>query len=68
MTVKRKLSNLLDDFKIVEKELKLRFNNDEGLGLYSRSWCDNFYNKVNELYDKCNDLEEFKKGVKEIYN
>jgi hypothetical protein len=67
--MKRELcGNCRDDFKIIEKELELRFNNDLGLGLYSRSWCDNFYGKVRITYTECSDLEEFKKEVKELYN
>ena len=67
--MKRELSgDWIDDFKTIEKELELRFNNDQGLGLYSRSWCDNFYDKVRITYTKCSDLEEFKKEVKELYD
>ena len=66
--MKRELSgDCKDDFKIIEKELELRFNNDIG-GLYSRSWCNNFYGKVRIIYTKCSDLEEFKKEVKELYD
>ena len=62
--MKRELSgNCTDDFKIIEKELRLRFNSVEGLGLYSRSWCGNFYGKVNDLYNECSNLEEFKRRV-----
>jgi hypothetical protein len=70
--MKRELSgNCTDDFKIIEKELRLRFNSDKGLGLYSRNWCDNFYGEVDDLYTKCSDLEEFKKeveGLSDKYN
>jgi hypothetical protein len=67
--MKRELSgDYINDFEIIEKELELRFNNDMGLGLYSRSWCDNFYGKVRIIYTKCNDLEEFKKEVKKLYD
>jgi hypothetical protein len=67
--MKRELSgDVMNDFKIIEKELGLRFNSDNGLGLYSRSWCNNFYGKVRITYTECNDLEEFKKEVKELYN
>jgi hypothetical protein len=36
-------------------------NDDEG-------WVREFYNEVLDCYDECNDLEEFKDRVSEIYD
>ena len=67
--MKRELSNLNDDFEIVDKELELGFDcyfdvlefDDEG-------WVRNFYEEVVDCYNECNDLEEFKDRVREIYD
>lgn len=67
--MKRELSNLNDDFKIVDKELELDFDCDIDVLEYGdESWERSFYNDVVDCYDECDDLEEFKDRVSEIYD
>lgn len=67
--MKRKLSNLNDDFGIVDKELELCFDcNINDLEFDDEGWVREFYNEVVDCYDECNDLEEFKDKVSEIYD
>jgi hypothetical protein len=67
--MKRELSNLNDDFKIVDKELELDFNCDiDILEFGDEDWEKSFYNDVVDCYDECEDLEEFKERVNEIYD
>jgi hypothetical protein len=67
--MKRELSNLNDDFKIVDKELELDFNCDiDILEFGDEDWERSFYNDVVDCYDECEDLEEFKERVNEIYD
>jgi hypothetical protein len=67
--MKRKLTNLENDLKIVVEELSdiLILTNENGLGLYSRSWLQNFYEKTVIIYNESSDLEEVKTGVKELW-
>jgi hypothetical protein len=67
--MKRKLTNLKNDLKIVVEELSdiLILTNENGDGLYSRSWLQNFYEKAVTIYNESNDLEEVKTGVKELW-
>ena len=67
--MKRELSNLNDDFKIVDKELELDFDCDiDDLEYGDESWERSLYNDVVDCYDECDDLEEFKDRVSEIYD
>jgi hypothetical protein len=68
--MKRKLTNFDDDYKIVDEETLdiIILNNEKGLGLYSKSWCRNFYEKAYTLYYECSDLDEFKTGVIELWS
>lgn len=67
--MKRELSNLNDDFEIVDKELELCFDCDiDDLENDDENWVRNFYNEVVDCYYECNDLEEFKDKVSEIYD
>ena len=67
--MKRELSNLNDDFEIVDKELELCFDCDiDDLEFDDEGWVRNFYNEVVDCYDECSDLEEFKERVNEIYD
>ena len=64
-----KLSNLNDDFKIVDKELGLDFDCDfDDLEFDDEGWVREFYNEVVNCYNECNDLNEFKDKVNEIYD
>ena len=67
--MKRKLTNFNDDYDIVDKELSdiIILNDEKGNGLYSRSWCRNFYEKAYTMYYESSDLEEFKTGIKELW-
>ena len=65
----KKLSNLNDDFGIVDKELELCFDCDiDDLENDDEGWVRKFYNEVVDCYSECNDLEEFKDKVSEIYD
>jgi hypothetical protein len=67
--MKRELSNLNDDFEIVDKELELCFDcYFDVLGFDDEGWVRNFYEEVVDCYNECNDLEEFKDRVREIYD
>jgi hypothetical protein len=67
--MKRELSCLEEDFKIVDKELEMDFNCEiEDLEFDDESWCRRFYKKVVKVYDECSDLEDFKNEVNKIYN
>jgi hypothetical protein len=67
--MKRELSNLNDDFEIVDKELELCFDCDiDDLENDDEGWVRSFYNDVVDCYDECEDLEEFKDRVNEIYD
>jgi hypothetical protein len=66
--LKRELSNLNDDFKIVDEELELCFDCDiDDLENGDESWERSFYNDMVDCYDECENLEEFKDRVSEIY-
>ena len=67
--MKRELSNLNDDFKIVDLELELCFDCDiDDLEFGDEDWERCFYNDVVDCYDECEDLEELKDRVSEIYD
>jgi hypothetical protein len=67
--MKRELSNINDDFKIIDKELELDFNCDiDILEFGDEDWERSFYNDVVDCYDECDNLEEFKDRVSEIYD
>jgi hypothetical protein len=67
--MKRELSDLNDDFKIVDEELGLGFDCDiDDLENDDEGWVRSFYNDVVDCYDECEDLEEFKDRVNEIYD
>ena len=67
--MKRELSNVNDDFKIVDKELELDFYCDiDDLENGDENCERSFYNDVINCYDECENLEEFKDRVSEIYD
>ena len=67
--MKRELSCLEEDFKIVDKELEMCFDCEiEDLEYDDDSWSRRFYKKVVNVYDECEDLEDFKNEVNKIYN
>jgi hypothetical protein len=67
--MKKELSNLNNDFKIVDKELELCFDCDiDDLEFDDEGWNRSFYKKVVKIYDKSSDLEDFKNKVNKIYN
>jgi hypothetical protein len=58
--MKRELSNVNDDFKIVDKELELDFDcNIDNLENGDENWERSFYNDVINCYDECENLERF---------
>jgi hypothetical protein len=67
--MKRELDCLEEDFKIVDKELGLDFDCEiDELEFDDEDWVRSFYNDVVDCYDECNDLDEFKERVNEIYD